>query len=81
MDFKVVNASNGFQATLINLMHISLDLKCIKSFKNIMKGFHAPGLALLQEIQDLLPRQSVRWSSPTVSIGTGAGSFFKHHFF
>jgi hypothetical protein len=27
MDFKVANASKGFQATPINLMHISLDLK------------------------------------------------------
>jgi hypothetical protein len=26
MDIKVVNASNSFQAILINLMHISLDL-------------------------------------------------------
>ena len=30
MDFKVANASKGFQATPINLMHISLDLKCAK---------------------------------------------------
>jgi hypothetical protein len=32
MDIKEVNASKGFQATPINLMHISLDLKCIKIF-------------------------------------------------
>jgi hypothetical protein len=30
MDIKVDNASKGFQATPINLMHISLDLKCVK---------------------------------------------------
>ena len=45
MDFKVANASKGLQATPINLMHISLDLKCVKSFKNTRKGLHAPGLA------------------------------------
>jgi hypothetical protein len=32
MDIKVVNASNNFQETPINLMHISLDLMCIKIF-------------------------------------------------
>jgi hypothetical protein len=26
-------------------MHISLDLKCVKLFKNTKKGLHAPGLA------------------------------------
>jgi hypothetical protein len=30
MDIKVVNAAKGFQATPINLVHISLDLKCVK---------------------------------------------------
>jgi hypothetical protein len=30
MDFKVANASKGFQATPINLMHISLDIKGVK---------------------------------------------------
>ena len=45
MDIKVGNASKGFQATPINLMHISLDLKCVKLFKNTKKGLHAPGLA------------------------------------
>jgi hypothetical protein len=30
MDIKVGNASKGFQATPINLMHILLDLKCVK---------------------------------------------------
>jgi hypothetical protein len=30
MDIKEGNASKGFQATPINLMHISLDLKCAK---------------------------------------------------
>jgi hypothetical protein len=30
MDFKVANASKGFQAIPINLMHISLYLKCVK---------------------------------------------------
>jgi hypothetical protein len=32
MDIKVVNASNSLQATPINLMHISQDLKYIKVF-------------------------------------------------
>jgi hypothetical protein len=45
MDIKVGNASKGFQATPINLMHITLDLKCAKSFKNTRNGLHAPGLA------------------------------------
>jgi hypothetical protein len=49
MDIKVVNASNSFQATPINLMHISLDLKCIKVFKNTKKGANAPGLAFVAE--------------------------------
>jgi hypothetical protein len=30
MDIKVGNASKGFQETPINLMHILLDLKCVK---------------------------------------------------
>jgi hypothetical protein len=30
MDIKEGNASKGFQATPINLMLISLDLKCVK---------------------------------------------------
>jgi hypothetical protein len=30
MDIKVGSASKVFQATPINLMHISLDLKCVK---------------------------------------------------
>jgi hypothetical protein len=30
MDFKVANASKGFQAIPINRMHISLDFKCVK---------------------------------------------------
>jgi hypothetical protein len=30
MDIKVGNASKGFHATRINVMHISLDLKCVK---------------------------------------------------
>jgi hypothetical protein len=47
MDIKEGNASKGFQATPINLMHISLDLKCAKLFKNTRKGLHAPGLALV----------------------------------
>ena len=48
MDIKESNASKGFQATPINLMHISLDLKCIKIFfKNTRKGLHAPGLAFV----------------------------------
>jgi hypothetical protein len=34
MDTKVVNASKGFQATPINLVHISLDLKCVKNHLN-----------------------------------------------
>jgi hypothetical protein len=44
MDIKVGNASKGFQATPINLMHISLDLKCVKLFKNTRKGVNASGL-------------------------------------
>jgi hypothetical protein len=34
MDIKVGNASKGFQATPINLMHISLDLKCVIFLKH-----------------------------------------------
>ena len=45
MDIKVGNASKSFQATPINLMHISLDLSVRKVFKNTRKGLHAPGLA------------------------------------
>jgi hypothetical protein len=45
MDIKEGNASKGFQATPINLMHISLDLKCVKIFKITRKGLHALGLA------------------------------------
>jgi hypothetical protein len=48
MDIKVVNASNSFQATPINLMHISLDLKCIKIFYKYKKGQMHRGLPLLQ---------------------------------
>jgi hypothetical protein len=44
MDFKVANASKDFQATPINLMHISLDLKCVKSFKTQGRGCKHRGL-------------------------------------
>jgi hypothetical protein len=48
-------------------------------FYNTGKVVNAPGLALLQEkIQNL---SIVRWNSTSGSTGTGAGSFFKHHFF
>jgi hypothetical protein len=56
MDIKVVNASNSFQATPINLVHILLDLKCIKSFKNTRKGQMHRGFPLLQRrFRILLP--------------------------
>jgi hypothetical protein len=48
MNIKVVNASNSFQAIPINLMHISLYLMCIQSFKKYNEGANAPDLALLQ---------------------------------
>jgi hypothetical protein len=32
MDIKVGNASKGFQATPINLVHISLDFKVCKNY-------------------------------------------------
>jgi hypothetical protein len=32
MDIKEGNASSSFQAIPINLMHISLDLKCAKNY-------------------------------------------------
>ena len=45
MYIKEGNASKGFQATPINLMHISLDLKCIKLFLKIQgRGFMHRGL-------------------------------------
>jgi hypothetical protein len=47
MDIKVVNASKGFKSTPINLVHISLDLNCVKIIKNTRKGLHAPGLAFV----------------------------------
>jgi hypothetical protein len=48
MDIKVDNASNIFQATTINLMHISLDLTCIKNLlKTQGRGCMHRGLPLL----------------------------------
>jgi hypothetical protein len=50
MDIKVVNASNSFQTTPINLMHISLDLKCIKIFLKIQgRGCMHRGLPYYSE--------------------------------
>jgi hypothetical protein len=46
MDIKVGNAFNSFQATPINLMHISLDLKCIKIFENHKEGVACTGAFL-----------------------------------
>jgi hypothetical protein len=54
MDIKVVNASNSFQATPINLMHISLDLNVEKSFKSIRNGQMNRGLPYhSEEVLDL----------------------------
>jgi hypothetical protein len=48
MDIKVGNASDSFQATPMNLMNISLDLKCIKVFlKKYKEGANALGLAFV----------------------------------
>jgi hypothetical protein len=55
MDIKVVNASNSFQAIPINLMHISLDLKCIKVFLKYKEGANAPGLAFVAEKRFQIP--------------------------
>jgi hypothetical protein len=50
MNIKVVNASNSFQATSINLMHISLELKCIKFFLKIQgRSFVHRGVAYCSE--------------------------------
>jgi hypothetical protein len=46
MDFKIVNASKGFQATPINLMHISLDLKCVKNYLKHKEGVACAGACL-----------------------------------
>jgi hypothetical protein len=47
MDIKVVNASSSFQAIPINLMHLLLDLKCIRVFLKYKEGANAPGLAFV----------------------------------
>ena len=46
MDTKVGNASKGFQATSINQMHISLDLKCVKNILKHKKGVACTGACL-----------------------------------
>jgi hypothetical protein len=46
MDIKVGNASKGFQATPINLMHISLDLKCAKIIKKHKEWVACTGACL-----------------------------------
>jgi hypothetical protein len=63
MNIKVVNASNSFQATTINLMHISLDLKCIKFFLKIQgRGFMHRGVPYCsEEVPDPTIQYLVRW--------------------
>ena len=46
MDIKEGNASKGFQATPINLMHISLDLKCAKIILKHKEGVACTGACL-----------------------------------
>jgi hypothetical protein len=46
MDIKEGNASKGLQATPINLMHILLDLKCIKIFLKIQGRGKCTGACL-----------------------------------
>jgi hypothetical protein len=55
MDIKVVNASNSFQAIPINLMHISLDLKCIKVFLKIQGRGKCIGACLCSREEVLDP--------------------------
>jgi hypothetical protein len=64
MYIKVVNASNSFQATPINLMHISLDLKCIKVFfKKYKEGVACTSACLCcrEEALDPSINYLVRW--------------------
>jgi hypothetical protein len=65
MDIKVVNASNSFQATPINLMHISLDLKCIKVFLKYKEGVACTGACLIavKRFQILLSNTQLDGSS------------------
>jgi hypothetical protein len=62
MDIKVGNASKGFQATLINLMHISLDLKCVKIIYKHKEGVACTGACLCwsEEVLDPSTQPSIR---------------------
>jgi hypothetical protein len=63
MDIKVVNASNSFQATPTKLMHISLDLKCIKVFFKYKERGKWTGACLCcrEEASDPSIQYPVRW--------------------
>ena len=62
MDFKVGNASKGFQATPINLMHISLDLKCVKIISKHKEGVACIGACLIAVKRYSIPLLTpVRW--------------------
>jgi hypothetical protein len=82
MDIKVVNASNSFQATPINLMHISLDLKCIKVFLKIQERDKCTGACLIAVKRFHISLSNTQLDgSSTWSAATGVDSPFKHHIF
>jgi hypothetical protein len=57
MDIKEGNASKGFQATPINLRHISLDLKCAKIILKHKEGVACTGACLGLQVNQAQSRR------------------------